>query len=57
LAVAERLNFHKAAKALGISQPALTAQVQALEKDLGVRLFTREHSTIALNYAGTVFKE
>jgi len=57
LAVAERLNFHKAAKALGMSQPALTAQVQALEENLGVHLFTREHNTISLTYAGAVFKD
>jgi len=57
LAVAEWLNFHKAAKALGMSQPALTVQIQALEEYLGVRLFTRERQTVTLTHAGAVFKD
>lgn len=54
LAVAERENFHRAAEALGLSQPALTMQVQTLEEDLGIQLFTRERQSVSLTYAGAV---
>ncbi len=40
-AVARERSFSKAAKALGISQPAVTAQVRRLEADHGTQLFDR----------------
>ena len=39
--VAEYLNFSKASQVLKITQPAVTHQIQALEKELGTKLFLR----------------
>jgi LysR family transcriptional regulator, transcriptional activator of the cysJI operon len=53
-AVAEHLNFRKAAEHLFLSQPAVTLQVKALENDLGVRLFDRSAGRISLTPQGTI---
>ena len=39
LAVAEHLNFARAAEQLHVTQPAVTQQIHSLEKELGVSLF------------------
>ena len=39
VAVADRLNFSKAAKHLNLSQPPLTRHIKSLEAKLGSRLF------------------
>ncbi len=49
------LNFSAAAEQIGISQPALSKQIIALEKDLGVELFDRSSSPLTLTPAGEVF--
>jgi DNA-binding transcriptional LysR family regulator len=51
-AVATLLSFTRAAGQLGYVQSSVTAQVQALERDLGVRLFERLGRTITLTDAG-----
>jgi DNA-binding transcriptional LysR family regulator len=53
-AVAEHLNFRKAAEQLFLTQPAVTLQIKALETDLGVRLFDRSANRVALTRQGTI---
>ena len=57
LAVAEALSFIRASEKVHLSQPALTAQIQSLEKELGVRLFLRNKRTVRLSDAGLIFVE
>jgi len=57
IAVAEYLNFHKAAQRLHIAQPPLSRQIRQLEEDLGVELFARDKRHVQLTKAGHVFLE
>jgi DNA-binding transcriptional LysR family regulator len=55
ITVAEVGNLTHAAEQLFITQPALTRQIQALERELGVSLFERKNRRLALTYAGEYF--
>jgi DNA-binding transcriptional LysR family regulator len=52
LGVARERNFTRAAARLGVSQPALSRTIRALEARLGVRLLTRSTRSVALTEAG-----
>ena len=53
-AVAEELSFSRAAHRLGYVQSSVSAQVAALEQELGAPLFDRLGRKIALTYAGRI---
>lgn len=53
--IARELSFAKAAQLLHLSQPSVTARIQALETDLGKSLFIRQHRGIQLSKEGEAF--
>lgn len=57
LAVADLLSFRRAAEACHVSQPALSAQIAALEEQLGVVLFERDRRRVLLTPAGELLVE
>jgi DNA-binding transcriptional LysR family regulator len=57
IAVAEHLNFRKAAEHLHIAQPPLSRQIRQLEEDLGVVLLVRSKRGVELTKAGHAFLE
>lgn len=57
IAVAEHLNFRKAAEYLHIAQPPLSRQIRQLEEDLGVVLLVRSKRRVDLTKAGHAFLE
>ena len=57
LVVSESLNFTKAARSLSVTQPAVSTQIQLLEKELGVSLFNRIGRRVYLSQAGFLFRD
>jgi len=55
VAVAERGSLRAAARQLGITQPAISRNIQELEKELGVALFERRARGVCLTPMGEVF--
>ncbi|GAB2557012.1 LysR family transcriptional regulator [Kribbella endophytica] len=53
--VAEELNVGRAAVRLHLTQPSLSRQIAALERDLGVELFARVKKRFVLTAAGAAF--
>ncbi|WP_052230264.1 LysR family transcriptional regulator [Streptomyces sp. CT34] len=51
-AVAEELHFTRAAERLYVSQPALSKQIRALEKQVGAALFERDRREVRLSAVG-----
>lgn len=55
--LARRLNYTKAAFALGVTQSALSKHIAAMEKELGARLFDRTSKGAELTAEGKLFLE
>lgn len=56
LAVANTLNFAKAAEQMSISQPAITHQIKSLETELNVKLFNRSTRLVEITPEGQAFR-
>ncbi len=55
LEVAESGSFTAASKRFGVSQPAVSQNISALEDQLGIRLFDRQRGNVVLTDRGRVF--
>ena len=57
MSVSNFLNFSRAAEQLGLTQPAVSHQINALEDELGVKLFYRTSKRVRLTQAGHLFSQ
>ena len=57
VALLEERHFGRAARRIGVSQPALTARLRRLETQVGVRLFNRSRSGVVATPAGVAYAE
>lgn len=57
MSVSNFLNFSRAAEQLCITQPAVSHQINALEDELGVKLFHRSSKSVRLTQAGHLFTQ
>jgi DNA-binding transcriptional LysR family regulator len=57
LSIAETLHFGRTAELIHLSQPALSLQIQALEEEVGVKLFERNRRETKLTAAGFAFRD
>ena len=55
LEVAKHKSFSKAAQTLYVSQSNISQQINALEAELGVALFKRDHHTVRITPDGVIF--
>jgi LysR family transcriptional regulator, benzoate and cis,cis-muconate-responsive activator of ben and cat genes len=55
LVLAREGSFHRAARQLHITQPALTRKINAIEKQVGTKLFVRAYHRLDLTAAGRLF--
>jgi DNA-binding transcriptional LysR family regulator len=56
LEVSRQKSFSRAAERLLVTQPAISAQIRSLEKEVGARLFDREGGKVTFTAAGRVFE-
>jgi DNA-binding transcriptional LysR family regulator len=56
LQVSRLKSFSRAAEKLGVTQPAISAQIRSLEKETGARLFHRDGGKVTFTAAGRLFE-
>lgn len=56
LEVSRLKSFSRAAEKLGVTQPAISAQIRSLENEAGARLFDRDGGKVTFTAAGRVFE-
>src|ERR1700759_4605384 len=56
LEVSRLKSFSRAAEKLGVTQPAISAQIRSLENEAGARLFDRDGGKVTFTAAGSLFE-